>query len=64
MTTTAVAAPRATEPAAAKAPANTYICAGCGYGICVTSPHGLPRCPMCRIQSWRPDRAKLVRHLC
>ena len=34
----------------------TYVCAGCGYGIHVGHREGLPRCPMCRVQSWRPER--------
>jgi rubrerythrin len=47
-----------------KRQSKTYICAGCGYGICVSPTEGLPRCPMCRVQSWRPDRARLLGHLC
>ena len=37
-------------------PCRTYVCAGCGYGIHLGHRDGLPRCPMCRVQSWRPER--------
>ena len=43
------------RPRPAPAP-RIYVCAGCGYGVSLDTHSGLPRCPMCRIQSWRPDR--------
>ena len=46
------------RPRPAPAP-RTYICAGCGYGISPDTRSGLPRCPTCRIQSWRPERRAL-----
>jgi hypothetical protein len=32
----------------------SYTCASCGYGIAVRNE--LPSCPMCRGNTWEPER--------